>query len=222
MDNSVVIKGSKNGILVLLDENTDYEILKEKTAAKFRDSAKFLGDCKMAVAFDGKKLTGDQQLEMLRIINENSDLDVVCLLDNNPEHDRRFEKALSEKLMDLSSSTGQFYKGNLRSGQVLEMETSVIILGDVNPGASVVSKGNIVILGSLKGTAFAGASGNQNAFVLSLDMNPMQIRIADTIARSPDKPERDVVKEAKIAFLEDGNIYIEPLSKNVLNDIKLY
>jgi septum site-determining protein MinC len=52
-------------------------------------------------------------------------------------------------------------------------------------------------------------------------MRPTQIRIADTIARSPDKPLKDEVKEAKIAFLEDGNIYIEPLNKSVINDIRL-
>jgi septum site-determining protein MinC len=52
-------------------------------------------------------------------------------------------------------------------------------------------------------------------------MSPTQIRIADVIARSPDKPVKEEIREPKIAFLEDGNIYIEPLNKNVLNDICL-
>ena len=52
-------------------------------------------------------------------------------------------------------------------------------------------------------------------------MNPTQIRIADVIARAPDKPVKEEVKEARIAFLEEGNIYIEPLNKSVLNDITL-
>jgi septum site-determining protein MinC len=52
-------------------------------------------------------------------------------------------------------------------------------------------------------------------------MSPTQIRIADTIARAPDKPVKEEVREAKIAFLEDGNIYIEPLNKNILQDISL-
>jgi septum site-determining protein MinC len=103
----------------------------------------------------------------------------------------------------------------------LEFETSVVIIGDVNHGASIVSKGNIIVLGSLKGHAFAGATGNTNAFVVALDMSPMQIRIADTIARAPDKPVKDEIKEPKIAFLEEGNIYIEPLNKNILHDIRL-
>jgi septum site-determining protein MinC len=52
-------------------------------------------------------------------------------------------------------------------------------------------------------------------------MSPTQIRIADSIARAPDKPVKDEVKEAKIAFLEEGNIYIEPLNKSILQDIRL-
>ncbi|WP_066718280.1 septum site-determining protein MinC [Clostridium sp. Marseille-P299] len=221
MNNSVVIKGNKHGIVVVLDANMEFSELKEHIATKFRDSAKFLGNAKMAISFEGKKLTDAEQREVLDIIAENSDLYVVCIVDNDPEKDAVFEKSLNDKLLELSNTTGQFYKGNLRSGQVLETETSIIVIGDVNPGASVISKGNIIVLGALKGTVFAGATGNENAFVLALDMYPVQIRIADTIARCPDNPIKDENKEAKIAFLEEGNIYIEPVNRKVLNEIRL-
>lgn len=221
MNNSVMIKGNKHGIVVVLDAKVDFEKLKEDITQKFTESSKFLGNAQMAISFEGRKLTNAQQLEILDIIAESCDLHVICVVDFDEEKDKVFKQALDDKLMELSNTTGQFYKGNLRSGQVLETETSVIIIGDVNPGASVVSKGNIIVLGALKGTAFAGASGNPNAFVLAIDMNPGQIRIADTIARAPDNPTREELKEAKIAFLEEGNIYIEPMNKKVLNDIRL-
>lgn len=221
MDNSVVIKGNKNGIVVVLDKETSYEELKTLLAQKFADSAKFLGKCKTAISFEGYELTEEQQLEMLDIIRDNTELEVVCVLDKDEEHNEAFKNAIDEKLLDYSGNTARFYKGNLRSGQSLEMETSIIVIGDINPGATVTSNGNILVLGSLRGNAYAGASGNRNAFVFALDMNPMQIRIADTIARAPDNPERNQPKEAKIAFLEDENIYIETVTKSVLNDIKL-
>jgi septum site-determining protein MinC len=219
--NSVIIKGNKYGIVVVLDADMDFEELKVKIAEKFRESAKFFENAQMAISFEGKKLNNDEQREVLNIIAEETELHVVCVIDNDPQKEDVFKKALDEKLMELSNTTGQFYKGNLRSGQVLESETSIIVIGDVNPGARIVSKGNIIVLGSLKGTVFAGATGNTNSFVLALDLSPVQIRIADTIARSPDKPVKNAVKETKIAFLEDGNIYIEPLSKEVMNDINL-
>lgn len=221
MNNSVIIKGTKSGIIVVLDSSIDYEELKEIVAKKFKESAKFLGNASMALTFEGRELTNDQQRELLDIINENSDLHIVCVVDTDKEKEEILSRSLNDRLMALQSNTGQFYKGNLRSGQVLEVESSIIVIGDVNNGAKVVSKGNIVILGALKGNAFAGASGNSNAFVVALDMEPVQIRIADTIGRAPDKKSKDVVKEPKIAFVDEGNIYIETLNKSVLNDIQL-
>ena len=54
-----------------------------------------------------------------------------------------------------------------------------MIVGDVNPGAKIVARGNIVVLGSLDGNAYAGAAGNSESFVAALHMNPIQIKIAD-------------------------------------------
>lgn len=221
MNNSVMIKGNKYGINLVLSPDVPYEELKQLIAEKFKESSKFFENAKMAISFEGRKLTTEHQKEILDIISENTDMHIVCVMDNDPETEDTFKKSVEQKLMELSNNSGQFYKGILRSGASLEFETSVVIIGDVNHGASIVSKGNIIILGSLKGNAFAGATGNTNAFVVALDMSPTQIRIADTIARAPDKPVKEEVKETKIAFLEEGNIYIEPLNKNILHDIRL-
>lgn len=221
MNNSVVIKGNKYGIIVVLKPDVPYDELKQLIAEKFKESSKFFENAKMAISFEGRRLTNDEQREILDIIEENTDMHIVCIMDNDAEKEEAFHKTLDQKLLELNNNTGQFYKGILRSGASLEFETSVIIIGDVNHGARVVSKGNIIVLGSLKGTAYAGATGNTNSFVVALDMSPTQIRIADTIARAPDKPVKDEVKEVKIAFLEEGNIYIEPLNKNILHDIRL-
>ncbi len=220
-NNSVMIKGNKYGIIVVLSPDTDFEELKKQITDKFKESSKFFENAKMAISFEGRVLSNEEQQDILDIIGNNTDMQIVCVIDNDPKKEELFKKTLEDKLMELENNTGQFYKGILRSGASLEFENSVVIIGDVNNGARVVSKGNIIVLGSLKGNAFAGATGNTNSFVVALDMRPTQIRIADVIARSPDKPIKDALKEAKIAFLEDNNIYIEPLNKNVLNDIRL-
>ena len=221
VNNSVIIKGNKYGIIVVLNPDIAFDELKKLITEKFKESSKFFEKAKMAISFEGRALTNEEQKDILDIIGNNTDMQIVCIIDNDPKKEEIFHKTLEQKLMELDNNTGQFYKGILRSGASIEFENSVVIIGDVNNGARVVSKGNIVVLGSLKGNAFAGATGNTNAFVVALDMRPTQIRIADIIARSPDKPVKDAAKEAKIAFLEDGNIYIEPLNKNVLNDIRL-
>ena len=222
MDGTVVIKGFKAGIILVLNPDTSYETLKKDIADKFRASAAFFGEAAKAVSFKGRDLTDEQKMEIVDIIQANCHLSILCIMEDDPETEAAFQKSIERKIMEKDySSTGQFYKGNLRSGQVLDVETSIIIIGDIKPGAKVISKGNVIILGSLKGNVYAGAAGNANAFVVALDMRPVQIRIADTIARAPDNPEKTTGSQTKIAFLDNGNIYIEPLDKDVMSDIRL-
>lgn len=219
MDNSVVIKGNKNGITVILDNKLDFEDLKERIAVKFRDSSKILGECKTAIAFQGRKLTDAEEIEILDTIGANSQLDIVCVLNEDDDKSRTFGNAIDAKLMDDSANVALFKKGILRGGDNQVEDKSVILLGDVNPNANITSDGNIIILGSLKGMAHAGASGNRNAFIFALDLQPMQLRIADTIAQ-PDK-DNPIDPGPMIAYLEQDNICIEPVSKKAVNAIKL-
>lgn len=221
MSSTVKIRGNKYGINVKLDAGASYEDIKKDTASSFKDAEKFLGEEKIAVSFEGQYLTEQQQEELVDIIHQNCRVHIVCIMEPNSEQEKRFQKSVAETMMEFDASTGQFYKGHLRSGQVLEFEQSVIVIGDVNPGASIISKGNIIILGALKGTAFAGASGKRNSFIVAMDMHPIQLRIADVFARSSDRDKGSTEQEPRIAFVEDENIYIEPLTKSVLNDITL-
>ena len=217
---SVVIKGSKNGITLILNEEEEFDVLKEKVAKKFSDSAKFLGSAKTALAFEGRKLSDAQKEELVKCIKENSELDIVCLMDFSEEGNLKYEQAVESTIMGMNAANVKIYKGGLRSGQSIESDNGVVVLGDVNPGASLISKGNVIVLGALRGTVWAGAGGNKNAFVVSSEMTPMQVRIADTIARSPDRQDRKDDKNLKIAYLdENGSICIAPLSKEIINSL---
>ena len=120
---------------------------------------------------------------------------------------------------------GVFHKGILRCGQELESKGSICIIGDVQVGATVTAMGNIVIIGALRGNANAGLSGDDDAFVLALDMDPLQIRIGSAIGRSADKDILSSKKNKKnqkkntspqIAFVKEGNIFIENMTKDFL------
>ncbi len=219
MSSAVKIRGSKHGISVKLDNGASYEDIKKDIASEFKSAEKFLGEEKLAVSFEGIFLSEQQQEELVDIIHQNCNVHIVCIMDQNSEQEKQFQKAVQDTMKDFNASTGQFYKGHLRSGQVLEFEKSVIIIGDVNPGASIISKGNIIILGSLRGTAFAGATGKKNSFIVAMDMHPIQLRIADVFAMASEHSKSSA--EPRIAFVEDENIYIEPITKSVLNDITL-
>lgn len=242
MDNSVIIKGSKSGITVFLDNEMPFEELLESVSDKFKNASKFFNNANMAISFDGRNLSAEEEKRILNVISDVSELNIVCVLDENNDIKSVYEEAVKKAMNSFNIShqperqkiidpktTCMFYKGTLRSGQVFEADGSVVVLGDVNPGGKVVAKGSVIVLGSLKGNIFAGVDGNENAFVVALEMSPMQIKIGDIIARSSDSGVNKISKgknkskilEPKIAYVYDQNIYVEDLEQNALDDISL-
>lgn len=221
MSSSVNFRGSKHGLSIKLAADVSYEEIKRDMAVRFKGAEKFLGREKIAVSFEGRELNEQQEEELVAIIQENCGLEIICIMEQKQEKVQQFKQTVQQAKEEFDASICRFYKGQIRSGQTMEFAQSVIVIGDVNPGANIISNGNIIILGSLRGTAVAGASGRKNCFIVAMDMHPIQLQIADILARAADKREEKTAQEPRIAFVEDENIYIEPLSKSVLNDIIL-
>jgi septum site-determining protein MinC len=100
---------------------------------------------------------------------------------------------------------------NLRSGQLVEFNGDILIIGDVNPGAEVRASGNIIVMGALRGTAWAGYLGDTNSVIVALKMQPQQLRIANIFA-APDEEEKNKGADyPEVAKVENNEIVIEPL-----------
>ncbi len=218
MHNAVVIKSSKAGMTVILDPDLPFGELLEAIGKKFRESARFWGSVQMTLTLEGRELTAAQEFAIVDTITKNSQIEVLCLLDTDAERIERCEKALNDKLMELNSQTGQFYRGTLKRGDCLESEASIVIIGNVDHGARVTAKGNVIVLGELKGTVTAGVSGNPQAVVLALDMAPLQIRIGDLSSRFNERNKR-LGRGPMIALVEDGAILMRSLKKSFLNNM---
>lgn len=80
-----------------------------------------------------------------------------------------------------------YFQATVRSGIEIRHPGTVIILGDLNPGSNVVAAGDILVWGRLRGFVHAGAWGNSNCRIMALQMEPTQLRIADSVARAPEK-----------------------------------
>lgn len=98
---------------------------------------------------------------------------------------------------------------NLRSGQNVEHDGDVLIIGDVNPGSYVTASGNIIVMGILSGIVHAGAGGDDGAFVIALKLKPQQLRIARWITRPPD--EADAPEYPEMAYVKNNQILIEQI-----------
>jgi septum site-determining protein MinC len=117
-------------------------------------------------------------------------LDLPTLLPNDPE---KRPQILADPL---------YLQLTVRSGVEISHPGTVVVLGDVNPGGSVVAAGDILVWGRLRGIAHAGAKGNTNCRIMALEMQPTQLRIASYIARAPQKTLTNYVPEVAYVTLE--------------------
>ena len=229
-EQSVVIKSNRYGITLFLDKDASFQELLGSIREKFRASSKFFKDAQMALAFEGRQLTQEEQIEVIQAIQESSGLQVLCILENDALKESYMKQIVEGRKQKSAESDGRFYKGTLRSGQVLESYSSITLIGDVNPGAKIISQGNIVILGSLKGNAHAGATGDSGCFIFALEMKPIQLQIGEYIAKSPDKEKggRGLRKREstaanayspQIATAKEETICIEPVTRGRLNNL---
>jgi len=120
------------------------------------------------------------------------------------------EQEIKNKLLLINSNKKEYilHKGTVRSGERISSNGNLCIIGDVNPGAIVSAKKNIYVWGKLLGIAFAGISGNKNASIASLYLNPLQLRIADVIAIGPKEKPKNYYPE--IALVDKETIIIKP------------
>ena len=190
MKNSVIIKSFPNGIVLHLDPDIPFDALISDIADKFRESSSFFKDAKMALSIKGRSLTEGQEKEILDAISMNSKLRIICLVGEDDATNQSFVKALQQT--DFSGefsngSEGQFYRGTLKNGQILETESSIVILGDVYPGSAIISARDIIVLDGLFGEAYAGGNGNEGHYVAALEMSPEKLKIGDFKYKSKDK-----------------------------------
>ncbi len=187
------------------------------------------------IKFDeGEKKTNTIQEEKHEIENNeeqanNDNKDETINIEENSkkeENDFKVEEINIEKEEDLGlhaikstferavdTSETKFIHGNLRSGQREEFVGSVVIIGDVNYGAEVIAGENIVVTGTIRGIAHAGANGNKKAIIASHAIDCTQVRIANVVKELKDT-------EGKLAFiyLQNDDIIIDFSSTKSINE----
>lgn len=177
MKNSVTINLKKDEIIVKINEKAEQKEIIECLKEKLKDLKKLYKDDTTPIYVAGKVMKNKEMEEIQDIIKETIDVNVEF---ESPKmlglHG--IKKVFSK---EIASSETKFHKGSLRSGQKLEYDGSIVIIGDVNGGAEVVASENIVILGNLRGLAHAGAKGNKEAIIAANNIESPQIRISSII-----------------------------------------
>jgi septum site-determining protein MinC len=149
MKNPVRINMKKGEIIVMISEGAEHEEIVESLNSKIVALKKLYKAEKTPISVMGKVLKNREIDEIEKIIRSN--IPVKVTFESSKELGLHGIKKVFEQ--DLEDSETKFYKGSLRSGQRIEFEGSVVVIGDVNGGAEVFAGENIVILGSLRGLA---------------------------------------------------------------------
>lgn len=199
-NNNVSIRGTKEGLILLLDDQCSFSDLihelEEKLSSKYPQV--FDGPLVRAKVSVGNRYLSNEQTEKLKhVINEKQKI-IVESIESNV-----ISLAEAEALKQESQLTT--YTKVVRSGQVLNVKGDLLLLGDVNHGATVQATGNIYVLGVLRGIAHAGCNGNQSACIYAAKMAPSQLRISDVVTRSPDGGENSK-NEMECAYINKEQI----------------
>ena len=221
MREAVIIKSFPNGIALYLNAEMPFENLLEEIGYKFSDARNFFGNVTMALSIEGRAVSDMEEIRILETIRDNSDINIACIVEKDDTVNKNFVRALerTEEAMDQKPE-GQFFRGDLKDREVLETENSIIMLGDIYPGSSIISAKSIIILGGLYGKAHAGGNGREGAFIAAFEMEPERIRIGDFKYKSGTRRSRWGIKpkvQPKIASVKNDRVIIEALTKDLLS-----
>ncbi len=179
MKDPVRIKCNRYGLIIYFDPELPFDRLLTAVTEKFRVSAAFFDHARLVVQFEGRTFTKEEEQKMVEAIESAADISILCIVEENSPTERLHQRALEETLVQTQDSEGLFYRGTLRGKQILESEKSIVIIGDVEAGATVVSRGNVIVTGSIFGSVTAGAAGDIDALIAALYMRPRRLRIGE-------------------------------------------
>ena len=203
MRNCVSINLRKNEILIKISDDAEQKEIIDNLRKKLPELKKMYKNEKTPITVTGKVLKNKEIDEIQELIKRNIDVEIDFDMPKSlglSSITRTFNK-------EIATSETKFHRGSLRSGQKMESEGSLVILGDVNSGAEVMASDNIVVLGALRGLAHAGAKGNKQAMISAGVLDTVQIRIANVI-KEIDRDEEPLHKQAYVSII-NNEIVIE-------------
>lgn len=194
----VTIKGKKDGLILSLDDTCAYNELlaelKEKLAASDRHQKGPLISVKVKAG--NRYLTDKQKQEIKEFVRSKKKLFVAEIESNVMSKQEADELVRQNQITQVTKM--------IRSGQVLEIDGDLLLIGDVNPGGRVIATGHIYVLGALRGMAHAGRDGRVDAVIAASIMQPTQLRIAEVVSRAPDQSKLEE-HEMECAYVDDSN-----------------
>lgn len=200
---NISINLKKDEVLIKIDDNAVQRKILSELSKKLKELKKMYQDEKTPIRVTGKVLTNKELEEVKKAIKKEIDVEIKF---DTPTTLGLHSITRSYK-RDVGKSETTFHRGSLRSGQKMEVEGSIVIIGDVNAGAEVIAEDNIAVIGNLRGLAHAGAKGNKDAIIAASTLDVVQLRISN-IVREIDREEEGIIEHAFV-YVDEDKIVIE-------------
>lgn len=181
------IKGSREGLVITINDASQFaEVISSLDRQLAASQSFFMGASAKVLLKQGS--LKDKQLDQLEQLIGGYGMHLNRQpLKFNPTTPVAQQEAGTQIDQVEQADNTLLVRRTIRSGQSLRYHGNVVVMGDVNAGAEVVCTGDIIVLGSLRGVAHAGAEGCLEATVFAFRLEPTQLRIAHLISRAPDE-----------------------------------
>ena len=179
------IKGTREGLVITITNAAQFSEVLESLERQLLASQSFFRGSSAKLFLQEGALSDSQMDDIERLI-----ADYGMRLNREPltyQMQRPQVDQVAEDTREAREDNTLLVRRTIRSGQRLHYDGNVVVMGDVNPGAEIVCTGDILVLGSLRGVAHAGAEGKVDATVFAFRLEPTQLRIAHVISRAPDE-----------------------------------
>ncbi len=224
-NDAVILKSNKYGLTLQLDGTIPFEELVRKVCEKFAASADFFGETSMILETIGRELSNEEGMVLIQAIELNSKIKVILLNENNELKDTRMMGQIDRFYKDDIFENAKIIRGSVIKEEIVESDSSLVILGDVKSKASVKAKGNIIVFGSLEGKAHAGYPDNTGCYIVAGDLSSKNLQIG-TVTGEIKLQEKWSLRVRKKATEPMGitvwnkELLAEPLSSGLLKRIK--
>lgn len=226
MNTPIKLKSSSNGLRVVMEPECTIEELEIELRSKLEDCRKFFGSAKMVISFEGKEITEKEQDYFCDIISECTDIDIICVTDLTGAEEE-FNYCLRVVSEEFKRNDVCFIRGSVIDQAFIDSEKDVIVIGDVHPGCTIVSRKSIYIFGGLYGEAYAGILDedlditDSPELIMAMEMAPEELRIG-SLSYEPAKKSKWGIKPKllpQIAYASNDKINIEPYTKELLKRV---
>jgi septum site-determining protein MinC len=212
-NDGILIKGNKDGINTTIHMNkfacfNDMLLLLIK---KLRKGKHFYEGTTLILKIDLKSVNKKEVETLKNTLLTEIELKDIVLEDIEKETGQANEKEV-RVFSGVYEGKARFIRKTVRSGECINYQGNIIIIGDINSGAEVYATGNVIVLGRIKGKVSAGTNGNTKAVIAAFSLQPEILKIANVIAMSPDDIEKPSYPE--LARIKDGLIIVEPYLPN--------